>query len=163
MKVIWILWKICTGKDIKGPCLGPVSQEVLSLSSAQVLLMFFLHTDSKEFLTVKNALVAREMMACVKFREREREGERERESGRRMRCGAGFKTSKDKFRDMRCIRREVSTTSNDWEKIVLYSTNHHKPSQTINLEVTRQDCTRFNNTQTSKPIARSTMQICWFV
>ena len=70
-----------------------------------------------------------------------------------MRGGAGFKTSKDKFRDMRCIRREVSTTSNDWEKIVLYSTNHHKPSQTINLEVTRQDCTRFNNTQPSKPIA----------
>ena len=39
--------------------------------------MFFLHTDSKEFLTVNNALVAREMMACVKFRERERERERE--------------------------------------------------------------------------------------
>ena len=38
--------------------------------------MFFLHTDSKEFLTVNNALVAREMMACVKFRERERERER---------------------------------------------------------------------------------------
>ena len=57
---------------------------------------------------------------------------------------------------MRCIRRDVSTTPNKWGKIVLYSTNNHKPWQTIANHQSRSHPPRLSAIQTyspSKPIA----------